>query len=41
LIAGGAPLLILVAVNLFLVVERRLKQWPGHAAAQDGAEQEA
>jgi len=25
LIAGGAPLLILVAVNLFLVVERRLK----------------
>jgi len=41
LITGGAPLLILVAVNLFLVVERRLKHWPGDAATHNVTEHEA
>jgi len=41
LIAGGASLLILVAVNLFLVVERRLKHWPGDAATHNVTEHEA
>lgn len=41
LLAGGATLLILVALNLFLVVERRMKQQPGHAATHERAEHEA
>jgi len=41
LIAGGAPLLLLVAMNLFLVVERRLKHWPGDAATHNVTEHEA
>lgn len=41
LLAGGATLLILVALNLFLVVERRMKQWPGHSATHEVTEHEA